>query len=197
MKNRKLSIPGAVSAALTAMIVATALFATPGANAAWTVKGGGFGHGIGMSAYGAYGMAEHGWSYRKILRHYYQHTRIRELRKARTVRVLLNIDPGNVYFSGAERACGVDLTESRTYGARLAGNRVRLIRQNGKKLADCGRRLKTENDGRVVFKGLGRYRGGVEVVPTGSPSGSLNAINAVSVNAYVKGVIPNESISAW
>ena len=79
MKNRKLSIPGAVSAALTAMIVATALFAAPGANAAWTVKGGGFGHGIGMSAYGAYGMAEHGWSYRKILRHYYQHTRIREL----------------------------------------------------------------------------------------------------------------------
>ncbi len=148
--NRKLSIPGAVSAALTAMIVATALFAAPGANAAWTVKGGGFGHGIGMSAYGAYGMAEHGWRYRKILRHYYQHTRIRELRKARTVRVLLNIDPGNVYFSGAERACGVDLTESRTYGARLAGNRVRLIRQNGKKLADCGRRLKTENDGQTV-----------------------------------------------
>ena len=197
MVNAKFRIPAALSAALTATIVSVMLFAAPGAKAAWTVKGGGFGHGIGMSAYGAYGMAEHGWSYRKILRHYYQHTRIRELRKARTVRVLLNIDPGNVYFSGAERACGVDLTESRTYGAKLAGNRVRLIRQNGRKLADCGRRLRTENDGRVVFKGLGRYRGGVEVVPTGSSSGSLNAINAVSVNAYVKGVIPNESIPSW
>ena len=197
MVNAKFRIPAALSAALTATIVSVMLFAAPGAKAAWTVKGGGFGHGVGMSAYGAYGMAEHGWSYRKILRHYYQHTRIRELRKARTVRVLLNIDPGNVYFSGAERACGVDLTESRTYGAKLAGNRVRLIRQNGRKLADCGRRLRTENDGRVVFKGLGRYRGGVEVVPTGSSSGSLNAINAVSVNAYVKGVIPNESIPSW
>lgn len=197
MKIPTIRMPKTLTATLAATIVALMLFAAPGAKATWTVKGGGFGHGVGMSAYGAYGMAQHGWSYKKILRHYFQHTRIRELRNARKVRVLLNIDPGNVYFSGAERACGTDLTESRTYGAELVGSRIRLIRENGKKLANCGKRLKTENDGKVIFKGLGRYRGGVEVVPTGSPSGSLNAINAVSVNAYVKGVIPNESIPSW
>lgn len=165
------------------------------ANATWTIKGGGFGHGIGMSAYGAYGMAMHGWSHKKILRHYYSHTRIREVRKSHDVKVLLKTDPGNVYFSGAERACGLKLTESRTYGAKLKGSRIVLIRRSGKKLASCQRKLRTESTGKVIFKGLGRYRGGVIVVPSGG--GGLNAINRVGINAYVKGVIPNESIPSW
>ena len=36
-----------------------------------TIEGGGWGHGIGMSQYGAYGMALDGNGYRKILKHYY------------------------------------------------------------------------------------------------------------------------------
>jgi stage II sporulation protein D len=166
-----------------------------GADAAtWTVKGGGFGHGIGMNAYGSYGMAADGWSYKKILRHYYKGTRIQKMRKARTVRVLLKVDSGRALFSGAKKACGIKLTEKRTYGAKRKGSRVVLVRPNGKKLANCGKRLSTERDGAVVFKGLGRYRGGVEVVESG---GNLNVINAVPVNDYVKGVIPNESIPSW
>ena len=35
------------------------------------VQGGGDGHGIGMSQYGAYGYAQHGKDYRFILGHYY------------------------------------------------------------------------------------------------------------------------------
>ena len=35
------------------------------------VKGHGFGHGVGMSQYGAYGYAKHGKGYRFILGHYY------------------------------------------------------------------------------------------------------------------------------
>lgn len=34
--------------------------------------GSGWGHGAGMSQYGAYGLAEKGWSYRAILKHYYR-----------------------------------------------------------------------------------------------------------------------------
>jgi stage II sporulation protein D len=41
------------------------------------------------------------------------------------------------------------------------------------------------------------YRGALEVVPTKSDPGSLNAINAVAVDQYVKGVIPNESPPTW
>ena len=32
----------------------------------------GYGHGVGMSQYGAKGMAENGYNYQQILRHYYQ-----------------------------------------------------------------------------------------------------------------------------
>src|SRR3954451_12636625 len=38
------------------------------------VKGHGFGHGIGMSQYGAMGFAQHGSGYRDILGHYYEAT---------------------------------------------------------------------------------------------------------------------------
>ena len=33
--------------------------------------GRGWGHGIGMSQWGAYGFAKNGWTYEKILKHYY------------------------------------------------------------------------------------------------------------------------------
>jgi stage II sporulation protein D len=37
----------------------------------WVFRGGGWGHGVGMCQVGAIGRAEHGHSYREILRHYY------------------------------------------------------------------------------------------------------------------------------
>lgn len=38
----------------------------------------GFGHGVGMSQYGAYGMAKNGYTYDKILKHYYTGTMIKK-----------------------------------------------------------------------------------------------------------------------
>ena len=43
------------------------------------VKTKGFGHGVGMSQYGAEGMAINGYSYKEILEHYYQGTTIKNL----------------------------------------------------------------------------------------------------------------------
>lgn len=43
------------------------------------VKTKGFGHGVGMSQYGAEGMASNGYTYREILEHYYQGTTIKNL----------------------------------------------------------------------------------------------------------------------
>lgn len=43
----------------------------------YTFKGKGWGHGIGMSQYGAKGMAESGFNYVKILEHYYKGTAVR------------------------------------------------------------------------------------------------------------------------
>ena len=41
-----------------------------------TITTKGFGHGVGMSQYGANGMAKEGYNYKKILKHYYSNTKI-------------------------------------------------------------------------------------------------------------------------
>ncbi|MEL7142455.1 MAG: SpoIID/LytB domain-containing protein [Cyanobacteria bacterium J06643_4] len=43
------------------------------------VSGSGFGHGVGMSQWGARSLAERGWSFDQILQHYYQSTAVAQL----------------------------------------------------------------------------------------------------------------------
>ncbi len=44
-----------------------------------TITTKGFGHGVGMSQYGALGMAKEGYTYEEILKHYYQGTEIKKI----------------------------------------------------------------------------------------------------------------------
>src|SRR5918912_483304 len=53
------------------------------------IRGAGFGHGIGMSQYGAFGLSLQGVGYRAILARYYQGTSLAELDRTPDVRVLL------------------------------------------------------------------------------------------------------------
>lgn len=46
----------------------------------FVINGGGFGHGIGMSQYGAYGMARQGQEYHQILAHYYSGSTLSRIR---------------------------------------------------------------------------------------------------------------------
>src|SRR5512133_2313157 len=46
-----------------------------GASGSLTFFGSGDGHGLGMSQWGAYGLANMGWGHRKILTHFYRGTR--------------------------------------------------------------------------------------------------------------------------
>src|ERR1700684_1227590 len=77
-----------------------------GAQAATTfsIRGGGDGHGIGMSQYGAYGYALHGDSYQAILAHYYQGAALGTTTPGPIVRVLLAT--GQASFSGATSVAG-------------------------------------------------------------------------------------------
>jgi stage II sporulation protein D len=163
----------------------------------WVVRGHGFGHGVGVSQYGAYGYALHGKDYRFILGHYYQGTTISQVEGARIIRVLLDISPGDIGFSGATSACGLALDPAGSYEARRSGSRVKLRSSAGKPMADCGTKLRAAGKGRIAIANVGTYRGVLEVVPTESDVGSLNAINALPVEQYVKGVIPNESPPSW
>ena len=45
----------------------------------WIFRGGGFGHGVGLSQGGAIEMAELGFNYQKILNHYYPGTKIKKI----------------------------------------------------------------------------------------------------------------------
>ncbi|HEX8753236.1 MAG TPA: SpoIID/LytB domain-containing protein [Solirubrobacterales bacterium] len=185
---------------LTVLALCGAVFATPApasASVSWVVHGRGFGHGIGMSAYGAYGYALHGKSYQFILHHYYLGTTLGTLPKPRIVRVLLDISSGDVGFSAATSACGQQLDPQRSYQAHRVGNTVRLRSSAGKPLANCGSKLRAAGHGKIAIAGLGTYRGALETVPTESSAGSLNVVNALTVEQYVKGVIPNESPPSW
>jgi stage II sporulation protein D len=51
---------------------------TAGADTWFTFHGSGWGHGIGMSQYGALGLAQKGWGSGKIIRHYYRGASIQE-----------------------------------------------------------------------------------------------------------------------
>jgi stage II sporulation protein D len=88
-----------LEAALSAVAVVAALVsAGPGgavrsADVVWSpstlvFSGRGWGHGVGMSQWGAYGYARHGAGYRQILAHYYPGTTLGAAAVSR-VRVLL------------------------------------------------------------------------------------------------------------
>jgi stage II sporulation protein D len=186
---------GTLLAVAAITLLATASSARASVN--WVVRGHGFGHGVGVSQYGAYGYALHGKDYRFILAHYYQGSSIGQIEGTRIVRVLLNISPGDIGFSGATSACGVALDPARTYEAHRDGTHVKLRSSAGKPLADCGPKLRAAGKGKVSIAAVGTYRGVLEAVPTESNPGSLNVINALPVEQYVKGVVPNESPPSW
>lgn len=174
-------------------------FAAASAEAAsrWVIKGHGYGHGVGMSQWGAYGLAQRGTSYKRILRHYYSGTRIRPT-KTKHVGVLLGSGAGSVTFSGAKRACGQDLKASKAYVAKLdrSGRRVRLETRGGRKLASCGKKLGARSKGAIRIAQAGTYRGSLVARPA-SGGGGLNVINRVSLEGYLRGVVPLEMPASW
>jgi len=181
----------------TATLLLFLLFASSAhASVRWVVKGHGFGHGVGMSQYGAYGYAKQGRGYGFILRHYYSGTRLGRMKTQRVVRVLVDISAGDVNFGQAQRACGTKVVPGRSYVAHRVGSSVRLRSSAGQVLAGCGKKLRATGNGRIRIGGSA-YRGALEVVPTESDSGSLNAVNALPVDQYVKGVIANELPASW
>ena len=66
--------------ALTLVLVMSVVALGPASAAeaadSFTFFGAGFGHGLGMSQWGAYGLAQQGWNTDKILTHYYSKTRV-------------------------------------------------------------------------------------------------------------------------
>jgi stage II sporulation protein D len=181
-------------ATLLACALAIAVPASSADAATWKVKGRGWGHGIGMSQWGAFGFAEKGKGWEQILRHYYRHTQIGTTGGGE-IRVLLQSGGDSFEFTEANRACGVDLDPSRTYSAVRDGGGVRLRGGDGQGLGGCGESLQATGGEAVRLVGKGAYRGSLNVVPR--ESGGLHAINAVHLEDYLRGVVPNEMPADW
>ena len=182
-----------------------ALLALPQAAGAATrqiIRGAGFGHGIGMSQYGAYGYAKHGYDYKQILAHYYQGTDLSK--SSGNVRVLLQTGSRTASFTGATSAGGHRLSPSKTYRVKLSGlSRVLLYDPKGKRLGHFDQPLDVTSDSGLVrlngraINGVsaGHYRGTLEFMP--SPFSGLAVVNSASLDDYVKGVVPGEMPSSW
>lgn len=186
------------------LTLAAMLLVAPVADAATRVivRGAGFGHGVGLSQYGAYGFAKRGTDYRAILGHYYTGTSVRTLPREQVVRVLLKTTRTVTVSNVRGLAGGRALDPDTTYTARGFGSQVVLRTRAGTTIgryaaplglvgADGGLRL----HGRAANgTSDGRYRGNLELRPS---SVGVNAINAVGLEDYVRGVVSAESPSSW
>jgi stage II sporulation protein D len=181
------------------LLLATALLTLPAPVAAdaatrWIVKGGGWGHGLGMSQYGAYGQALEGRGYKKILHHYYRST---DLSTANgRVRVLLQASVGSSTFGGANKVGSHSIKPNRNYIVRRSGGSIVVRTPRGKRVARSSGVLRvTGPEGLVTVAGKGVYRDAIEYRP--GLSGGVTAVNRVELENYIRGVVPNESPASW
>jgi stage II sporulation protein D len=167
------------------------------------VEGAGFGHGVGMSQYGAYGFARRGVAYPAILRHYYSGTQLGTTSPRRTIRVILQANRNVVSFRGATVAGPRRLDPRVTYRVvRRGTGGVELQTSAGRGLARFPAPLRVRGrgavqllDGSINESADGRYRGALEVSP--GIHGGVNAVNALALDDYVAGVVAGEVPSSW
>jgi len=201
-RRGKLALAGAL--AVLALLVAAAPAGAWSFESEFLITGHGWGHGIGMSQWGAYGYAKHGWSYRQILKHYYSGIGFASVSGAH-VRVLLQsgmdsarlscpnaytvqgtgkafeIPAGTVattkYVGGAYRVVAGTLTHDFFAPVTFRPSRGTLRVLTATDLGDTG-----------------PYRGVIRVVRSG---GSLLMIDVASLASYLRGVVPHEVSPSW
>lgn len=167
------------------------------------IRGAGFGHGVGMSQWGAYGFAMHGKDHAFILGHYYTGTQLAKLADPTAVRVLLR-GGGRISFSGVTAVAGGGrkLDRAQTYTGTRSLRSIVLRSSSGRSLGTYRSplRLSGASSG-VLVRGRasngvsgGRYRGDLEL-----RAGALgvSAIDVVDLEDYIRGVVAGEMPPSW
>ncbi|MGC9220822.1 MAG: SpoIID/LytB domain-containing protein [Solirubrobacteraceae bacterium] len=161
------------------------------------ISGAGYGHGVGMSQYGAAGFALHGYSYEQILSHYYSGTALAKTNPDQPVTVLLRM--GTAVFRGASHIQGQPhkhLNPRLTYSVIPEDEKLAL--------ATAGRTVGVfqapvsvrDTDGQpLTLADQGSYDGALVFRPDGQ--GGVMTVNAVPLDAYVRGVVTTEMPSDW
>ncbi len=162
---------------------------------AFFAAGHGWGHGIGLAQYGAYGYALHGWTYDQIVAHYYPGTTFGEAPLKR-VRVLLVAGSKHVAVSSPSP---FSVRDASGKSHQLPAGRQELGPGLKLKLAAAGEAKALP--GPLVFVpgadplslGGRAYRGSLRV----SAAGSLRVVNIVGLEPYLWGVVPSEMPDRW
>ncbi|HET8608021.1 MAG TPA: SpoIID/LytB domain-containing protein [Gaiellaceae bacterium] len=164
----------------------------------FVASGHGWGHGLGLSQWGAKGYADHGWTYDAILAHYYPGTTLGPA-PATQLRVLLadgakslalgstggwtlvDGDGASHPLQPGKLALGTGLQLRTTASARATplSPPLSLVPQSGAQLQYAGK----------------AYRGSFRVEKT--KAGRLQLIDEVGLEDYLKGVVPAEMPSGW
>jgi stage II sporulation protein D len=197
-------------AACVAAALALVAPASAGASTVFTLTGHGWGHGIGMSQYGALGYAEHGWGYRPMMDHYFTGTHVAPLGSAPTERVLLSAG-ANVDFGASSGMTLRDAGSTRltlatgSYRLQEGGSpgHLQLVRKaNGAvtkglvapvTVSPGSQPLRLDDSAGIGFAG-DHWHGSFHVVESGA---SLECIDIVGMEKYLRGVVPSEMPASW
>jgi stage II sporulation protein D len=150
------------------------------------LDGRGWGHGVGMSQWGAEGYARHGFGYRQILAHYYPSTHI-GLAGPREVRVLLREKQSSLRIGSSSPFLVVDARGRKVH----LRPRTVVVRRGFKQLVFP---LRFEPGAQPLRLGGAGYRGDVVVK---AKAGGLMAVNVLPLDRYLRGVVPWEVPVAW
>ena len=169
----------------------------PPASAVFAVSGRGWGHGVGMSQWGANGFAQRGFDHARILAHYYPGTQLGRAPVAR-VRVLLTSGQASLRVGSStpfQVRDGAGQTYELSDGTYALGPGLRLRVDGGQQARPLpGPLLFSPGPSSQLLLGGKAYRGQLEL---GVESGRLRAINHVGLEAYLFGVVPDEMPHTW
>jgi SpoIID/LytB domain protein len=174
-----------------AILVALASAAGAAASPVFVLKGHGWGHGVGLSQYGALGRANDGQDYKQILGFYYDGTNVAQTTQSK-IRVLLMEGQSSVTLESSEAFKVGDKTLARFTDWKLVPTSDGKVRVVGKGKFDSPATAKP-GDGFLRVDGL-RYRGDLKIYNHG---GSLDVVNVVGLQSYLYSVVPREMPSSW
>jgi len=185
-----LAAGSATAAGNTSACTGSCFVAPAGSGPLFLISGHGFGHGVGMSQYGAYGYALHGATFQQILAHYYPGTTLATA-PATPFRVLL-----------ADRRRRIALSSEVPFSVKDgSGTTVKLAAGSvsvGPSLVVGGKTLAAPllfSPGKGAQLTLERpYRGKILVDVV---DGRLRAIDVVGLEQYLDGVVPAEMPATW
>jgi len=163
--------------------------------ATFVITGHGWGHGVGLAQYGAYGYAQHGFTYDKIVAHYFPGTQLGKAPVAR-VRVLLASGVAKLKIGSAADFTVRDAT-GETHDV-AAGTYTLTTALKLKLVGDTAAKALpgplTFQPGSAPLALQRRYRGSIQVDVN---AGRLRAINYVGLEQYLYGVVPSEMPYSW